>query len=43
VQNLGLGGIFAWELTGDTDDYELLSAMNNGKRQLSFADEFLQN
>ena len=31
VKQQGLGGIFAWELTGDTDDHELLNAMNVGK------------
>ena len=24
----GYEGVFAWELTGDTDDFELLRAMN---------------
>lgn len=27
VQKLGLGGLFAWEISSDTDDYELVKAM----------------
>jgi hypothetical protein len=27
----GYNGVFAWEISSDTDDYELLKAMNQGK------------
>jgi chitinase len=27
VDKLGLGGLFAWEISSDTDDYELVKAM----------------
>jgi chitinase len=32
VRTNGYGGIFAWELSGDTDDYELLKTMSDAAR-----------
>jgi chitinase len=32
VKSQGLGGAFFWELTGDTSNGELITAMSNGLR-----------
>lgn len=34
VQNNGYLGLFAWELTGDTKEYELLKAMSDAQTSI---------
>ena len=36
IKNNGYHGMFAWELSGDTDDYELVSSMYENKWDWTF-------